>query len=189
MAGGQTLHSQDGMKRIGEILIEDYGLTSTAFESALQAQKESGDLIGEILKKNGEVDEVVLLQALGRQFGIEVRRNLPTDINTDFTEKVPIGFLKQYKLVPVITPTEQFIAINNPFTFQPLDDLRALLEKQSCQPVLTPSHQIINAINFAYDMTQTSADEVMQDIDDEDPERLFSEIEEIGDLLDDADDL
>ena len=37
-------------------------------------------------------------------------------------------------------------------------------------------------------MTQTSADEVMQDIDDEDPERLFSEIEEIGDLLDDTSD-
>ena len=37
-------------------------------------------------------------------------------------------------------------------------------------------------------MTQTSASEVMQDIDDEDPERLFSEIEEIGDLLDDTSD-
>ncbi|MGW8194161.1 MAG: GspE/PulE family protein, partial [Desulforhopalus sp.] len=176
------------MKRIGEILIEDYGLSPTAFESALQAQKESGDLIGEILKKNGEVDEVVLLQALGKQFGIDVKKTLPPDINTDFTEQVPIGFLKQNKIVPIITATEEYIAINNPFTFQPLDDLRALLGRQTCQPVLSPSPQIFNAINFAYDMTQTSADEVMQDIDDEDPERLFSEIEEIGDLLDDTSD-
>jgi general secretion pathway protein E len=37
-------------------------------------------------------------------------------------------------------------------------------------------------------MTQDSAEEVMQDIDSEDPEALFSEIEETGDLLDDTSD-
>ncbi len=54
---------------------------------------------------------------------------------------------------------------------------------------MVPSQHILNAINSAYDMTQSSADEVMQDIDEEeDPERLFSEIQEIGDLLDDTSD-
>ncbi len=70
--------------------------------------------------------------------------------------------------------------------FQPLDDLRKILDLETCRPVLSPGQYIFNAINFAFDMTQTSADEVMQDIDDEDPERLFLEIEEIGDLLDDT---
>ncbi len=176
------------MKKIGEILIEECGLTSTVVERALQAQKESYNLVGEILIKNGEVDELIVLQALGRQFGIEVQKSLPSDIKTDFADRVPISYLKKHKIVPIITADEQYFAINNPLTFQPLDDLLKILELETSRSVLVPTQHIINAINFAYDMTQTSADEVMQDIDDEDPERLFLEIEEIGDLLDDTSD-
>jgi general secretion pathway protein E len=176
------------MKKFGEILIEEFGLASKALEQALQSQKEGGDLIGEILVKNGELDEFTVLQVLGMMFDMEVRKSLPAEFQTDFTDKVPISFLKLHKIVPVVTPEESFFAINNPHSFQAIDDLRRILGKDTYKTVLAPSHHILNAINFAYDMTQTSADEVMQDIDDEDPERLFSEIEEIGDLLDDTSD-
>ncbi len=168
-------------------------MSSAALDAALEAQKRSGDSgsgdsIGEILIRNKQVDEIDVLQALGRQYGIEVRKSLPTDIKTDFTDHVAIGFLKQNKIVPIVTAEEQFIAINDPCVFQPLDDLRNILSPLVLGIALVPSQYILNAINFAYDMKQTSADEVMQDIDDEDPERLFSEIEEIGDLLDDTSD-
>jgi general secretion pathway protein E len=177
-----------GMRRIGEILIEECGLSSSAVERALQAQEESENLVGEILIKNGEIDELVVLYALGLQFGIEVKKSLPSDIQTGFTERVPISYLKQHKIVPIITADDKYFAINNPLSFQPLDDLRKILDLETCRPVLSPGQHIFNAINFAFDMTQSSADEVMQDIDEEDPERLFLEIEEIGDLLDDTSD-
>ncbi len=176
------------MEIIGKILVEEYGLAPAVLDAALEAQKNGGGLIGEILAKNRDVGEIDILQALGRQFGMEVRKSLPADIKTEFTEHVSISFLKQHKLVPVITADEQFIAINDPCGFQPLDDLRNILALQTVQAILVPAHHILSAINFAFDMTQTSADEVMQDIDDEDTERLFSEIEEIGDLLDDTSD-
>jgi general secretion pathway protein E len=176
------------MKKFGEILIEEFGLASKALEDALQSQKEGGDLIGEILVKNGELDEFTVLQVLGMMFDMEVRKSLPADFKTDFTDRVSISFLKLHKIVPIVTAEESFFATNNPNGFQALDDLRRILGNDSYKTVLAPSHTILNAINFAYDMTQTSADEVMQDIDDEDPERLFSEIEEIGDLLDDTSD-
>ncbi len=176
------------MVKIGQILTEEAGLLPAALESALEEQKNSGGLLGEILVKNRVVDEIDILQALGRQFAMEVRKSLPSDIKTDFTEQVSISFLKQYKMVPIFTTDEEYIAINDPYTFQALDDLKSILALPMVHTVLATSQQILNAINFAYDMTQTSADEVMQDIDDEDPERLFSEIEEIGDLLDDTSD-
>jgi general secretion pathway protein E len=182
------LSIEERMEKIGKILSEDSGVSLSTLDAALEAQKGSGDLIGEILIKNRQVDEFDVLQALGRQYGIEVRKSLPADIKTDFTERVSISFLKQHKVVPIVTAEEQLIAINDPRVFQPLDDLRDILSPREFQIVLAPSQHILNAINFAYDMTQTSADEVMQDIDDEDPERLFSEIEEIGDLLDDTSD-
>ena len=178
-----------GMKKFGEILIEEFGLASSALEQALKIQKEGDDLIGEILVKNGELDELTVLQVLGMMFDMEVRKTLPADIKTDFTDQVSISFLKQHKMVPIVTAQESFLAINNPNSFQALDDLRRILADGPSRAVLVPAHLILNAINFAYDMKQTSADEVMQDIDDEeDPERLFSEIEEIGDLLDDTSD-
>ncbi len=176
------------MEKIGQLLIKEHRLDSSALEEALHEQQSSAAPIGEILIKKNLVDEIDLLQALGQQFKIEVRRTLPTDIKTDFTEKVSISFLKQHKIVPIITSDEQFFAINDPISFQAQDDLRVILSMPTAPTVLASSAHIVNAINFAYDMTQTSADEVMQDIDDEDPERLFSEIEEIGDLLDDTSD-
>ena len=176
------------MKKIGELLIDDFGVTQNAVDDALVTQEETKDPIGEILLKNGEVDEYAVLRALGLQYGIQFQKTLPSDIQMGFTERVPISFLKQHMIVPIITTGEQYFAINNPRTFQALDDLRTLLSLKTSKVVLAPSQQIINAINFVYDMTPTSADEVMQDIDDEDPERLFSEIEEVGDLLDDTSD-
>jgi general secretion pathway protein E len=176
------------MKKFGEIVTGEFGLASKVLEQALQAQKEGNELIGEILIKNGELDEYSVLQVLGVMFDMEVRKSLPPDFKTDFTERVPISFLKLHKIIPIATAEESFFAMNNPNSFQALDDLRRILGKDTYRTVLASSHHIINAINFAYDMTQTSADEVMQDIDDEDPERLFSEIEEIGDLLDDTSD-
>ena len=115
------------MKKFGEILIEEFGLASTALEKALQAQKEGDDLIGEILIKNGELDELTVLQVLGMMFDMEVRKSLPSDFKTDFTDRVPISFLKQHKIVPIVTADESFFAINNPTSFQALDDLRRIL--------------------------------------------------------------
>ena len=176
------------MEKLGTLLAKEAGVSPTVLDSALEVQASSGEMLGDILVKNMVVDEIDVLAALGRQYGMEVRKYLPAEIKTDFTERVSISFLKQHKLVPIVTGEEQFIAINDPSAFQPLDDLREIMEPQVFDTVLAPSQQIINAINFAYDMTQTTADEVMQDIDEEDPERLFSEIEEIGDLLDDTSD-
>ncbi len=175
------------MKKIGEILIEE-GLSPGTVEMALADQQATSLLLGEILIKNGDVPEPVVLHALGRQFGMEVKNLLPSEIDTDFTTRIPIGFLKAHRLVPVITAGESFIAANNPLSFQAIDDVRKLLGKASLPIVLVSAENILKAINYAYDMTQTSADAVMQDIDDEDPQRLFSEIEEIGDLLDDTSD-
>lgn len=176
------------MKRIGEILIETQGVSPESVEQALASQEVHGGKIGMILIKQKDIDELDLLKALGLQFNMEVVSSLPSEIQTDFTEKVSIGFLKKNRLVPVAVANDRFIAINDPCSFQTFDDLRNVLQWRGVRTVLCLYPAIVHAINFAYDMTQDTAEEVMQDIDDEDPEALFSEIEETGDLLDDTSD-
>jgi general secretion pathway protein E len=174
------------MKKIGEILIETAGLSLETIERALKIQEVQGGKLGRILIDLKEINEFDLLKALGLQFDMEVVSSLPPEIKTDFTARVSIGFLKKNRLVPVSSKGERFFAINDPFAFQTLDNLRLVLDWKGARAVLCPYSVITRAINFAYDMTQSSAEEVMQDIDEEDPETLFTEIQETSELLDDT---
>ncbi len=178
-----NLHAR---KRIGEILIEMDKISLSALQAALDAQASGGGRIGELLIKHKKIDEFDLLEALAVQFDMELISTLPAEIQSDFTASLTIGFLKKNKMIPVATYDEVYIAINDPFSFQEVDDVRHLLGWDGVRAVLCPAHIIVNAINYAFDMTQNTAEDVMQDINDEDPERLFSEIEEVGDLLDDT---
>ncbi|MDO8946147.1 MAG: type II secretion system ATPase GspE [Desulfocapsaceae bacterium] len=176
------------MNQLQNILTEHFNLPPEAGELALEAQAEKGGQLVRILIKQNNLDEIDLLETLGQQLNMEVVRTLPPEIQTDFTASIAIAFLKKNTMVPVATQNDVYIAINDPFSFQALDDLRAILGWSGMRPVLCPLAAITTAINFSYDMTQDSAEEVMQGIDSEDPEALFSEIEETGDLLDDTSD-
>jgi general secretion pathway protein E len=176
------------MKLIGEILSETCGLSEEALSEALKIQEEKGGRIGEILIRQKAISEADLLKALSIQFGLRFSSHLPTDLQTAFTEQVPIQFLKKYNMVPVITPHGTSIAVNDPLLFQPLDDLRLLLGLDGTEVVLASHSAILSAINFAYDMSQHSAEQVIEGMHEEDSSLILSEIEETGDLLDDTSD-
>jgi general secretion pathway protein E len=176
------------MQHAPSFFTDTLGIPADTVNQALELQKEKGGELLRILMHQDSVDEIDLLQKLGLELGMDVSIPLPSEIQTDFTALLPISFLKKHTMVPVIAHDDAFIAINDPFNFQALDDLRRILGITGARPVLCPQTAIVSAINFAYDMTQNTAEEVMQDIDVEDPEALFSEIEETGDLLDDTSD-
>jgi general secretion pathway protein E len=176
------------MQQAVSFFTEKLSVPPETVDQAIELQEEKGGELLRILMHLEGVDEIDLLQKLGKELGMEVSISLPPEIQTDFTALLPISFLKKHLMVPVIVHDDSFIAINDPFNFQPLDDLRRILDLTGARPVLCPQSAIVSVINFAYDMTQNTAEEVMQDIDEEDPEALFSEIEETGDLLDDTSD-
>ena len=174
---------------IGEILKEVCNLSEKALNEALKIQKEGGGRIGEILIQKGAIAEADLLKALGTQFGLPLWPTISTgNMDINFTQHIPIQFLKKYKMVPVATPDGTYIAVNDPMLFQPLDDLRAILGLDGAETVLAPHSSILSAINFVYDMSRDSAEQVIQDMHEEDRNLIISEIEETGDLLDDTSD-
>jgi general secretion pathway protein E len=176
------------MKLIGEILAESCKIQPEVIAQALALQKDNKERFGEILVAQKVIAEHDLLKALSVQFGMEYMPVLPRDIEFDFTDRVPIQFLKKYRMVPVVSADRVFIAVNDPLLFQPLDDLVMLLEYGEVQTVLAPAAAILNVINFAYDISRDSAEQVLQDMHGEDPETIISEIEDVGDLLDDTSD-
>ena len=178
-----------GNRLIGEILEKNGSLLEGAVGDALNEQEEKRGRIGEILTCRKAVSETELLKALGIEFGLPFSPTLPIDdLKTEFAADVPIQFLKKYKMVPVITHDRAFIAVNDPLLFQPLDDLRLLLDLKEAGAVLAPHDEILSVINLAYDMSRDSAEQVILDMHEEDTEKIISQIEATGDLLEDTSD-
>lgn len=176
------------MKQSLEFFTGKLGIPEEEVQQALDVQREKGFSLIQTLARPNTEEELSLLQKLGHELEMDFLFTLPTDLHTDFTALVPITFLKKNILVPVVVEDEVFVASNDPFNFQAVDELCQILDIKGARQVLSPKAVIISAINSAYDMTQNTAEEVMQDIDEEDPEALFSEIKETGDLLDDTSD-
>ncbi|MCP4683739.1 MAG: type II secretion system protein GspE, partial [Desulfobacterales bacterium] len=177
------------MKLIGKTLSEICGLSELALNEALRIQGEKGGMVGEILIRQKAIKESDLLKALSIQHDLPYVSKLSRDdLSTDFTEKVPIQFLKMHNMVPIMTSKERTIAIHNPLLFQALDDLRLILGMDDANVVISPHSAIISIINFAYDTSGDSAEQVIEDMHEEDTNQLYSAIEETGDLLDDTSD-
>jgi general secretion pathway protein E len=154
---------------------------------SMKGNNGSGFIDGLIRKK--ALDEIQLLKILAQHFGLNFRPELPMEsINIDFTQNVSIQYLKKYKIVPLITSQGSAIAINDPTNFQPVDDLRRLLQSPDLPVILSSQDAIIAAINMAYDMSRASAKDYFEEMNESSTDDLISKIDETTDLLDETSD-
>jgi general secretion pathway protein E len=188
--------------RLGEILLEarkgaraavrpagapaDVGpaLTPAIIEQALETQRMEGGRIGEVLVKMRAVTEDEVLAALGLQLGMAVLTELKAaDVDGELATKVPIGFAKQHRLLPVKREGDTVIvATSDPLDIGALDDLRAQLVAD-VQPVLLSSQRILEVINEVYGRSQDKGGELGEKGDEEDE----GSSEELVDILDATD--
>ncbi len=174
---------------IGQILKEVAGISEEVIQEALSVQREKGGRIGEILIQKKAITESDLLKALAIQVGIHFWDKIPfEEMDLSFAEKVPIHFLRRFKIVPVLLKEGSFLVMNDPAMLQPADDLKNLLNLDGVEYVLCTQAAILSTINYVYDTLETSAEEVIQGIAEEEGETLLTAIEETGDLLDDTSD-
>ena len=199
-------------KPFTQILRETFGVSEEDLKEAQKIKSEKGGRFGEILVAKKTITETQLLEALSVQYGIPFWPDLPLDsFKTDFISQVPIQFLKKYVMVPLISDTKEsgvdnslpsielenatetfprsgaVIAINDPVCIQPLDDLVRILKPHDFKLVLSTKDAILFAINISYDLNRDSAEQLVQDME-EDSSAIISEIEEKADLLDDISD-
>jgi len=174
--------------RIARLLLEKTALSEEQLAMAREFRRKKGGDLGRILIRQKAIQEADLLQVLAEDFQLDLVTLLPQTSDISFVSKLPISFFKNNLLVPVVLEGEPCIALNDPGQFQVVDDLRRQLDMAGCRIVLSPEREIIRTINSAYDMASISAEQVIQDIDEEDADLLFSKIEEVENLLDDTSD-
>ena len=190
-----------------DILREKAGLSDEAVEEARRIRAEKGGAIGEILLRRKFVTEAQLLEALSELYDLPFWPQLPmSQMESDIIRKVPIQFLKRYAMVPFPRqkpagggnekiegapeeggPRDMVIAVNNPSALQPLDDLIRLIEADEVEVVLAYRDAILSAINISYDMNRDSAEQLVQDMED-DESLILQDLDASADLLDDTSD-
>ena len=150
-------------------------------EQALATQEQEGGRIGEVLVKMRACSEEAVLRALGEQLGIGYSPELRfEDVDGDLATRIPIGFSKQHKALPVKRDGDAVVvATADPLDLGALDDIRAQLGSE-VYPVLVPSQKILDAINHVHGAKHDKGGELG---DSEDEEEMGA-AEELVDILD-----
>ena len=195
-----------------QILKQHCHVSDNDIMDALRVREEKGGDIGSILTLKKVITETQLLEALSIQYDIPLWTKLPLEaIGKDFAQQVPSPFLKKHLIVPLEKNRQNLadvvsgefpdalgadtesdsggviIATSNPDNFQPMDDLARLLGIETYDLVLAPKDEIISAINLSYDFSRDSAEQLVQNME-ENGSMIISDIEDTADLLDDTSD-
>jgi general secretion pathway protein E len=182
-ASNEPVHSSLDKKLIAA------GVEPDILAEAHKEKKNNGVGLFELLIRKKAISEIQLLKIMSEHFGLSFRPELPMEsINIDFTQNVPIHYLKKHRLVPLITPDDPVIAVNDPSNFHPVDHLRQMLKNINLPVVLSTQDAIIAAINMAYDMSRASAKDYFEEMNESATDDLISKIDETADLLDETSD-
>ncbi|MBT8343065.1 MAG: type II secretion system protein GspE, partial [Desulfatitalea sp.] len=192
---------------LAHILKHRFGIAEDQLADAGHLQQEKGGRLGDILLQREAVTEVQLLEALSIQYEIPFWPELPMEniMGDQFAHKISIQFLKRHNMVPMAVPNPTapqtgtsgdgdghasdsvyIIATNDPSNFNAVDDLARILALPAYKLVLSTRQAILAAINLAFDLSQDSAQQLVQDMEDESD--IINQIEDAADLLEDTSD-
>jgi general secretion pathway protein E len=191
------------IRPLEQMMIDRFGMTEAAWEEAEKLAEARGVGICDILVQKKQVTELQFLECAGACYDIPVWPDIPMTTDTLFggeelSRKIPIQFLKNHVLVPlkyrdetVKTPEtddadpQVVIAIHDPSSFQPIDDLIKRLSIRWFKLVLAPRAVILSAVTLSYDRNLDSHEDLVETIEDD-----FSvqgqDLEVTADLLDDS---
>ena len=186
----------------------DYGIAPDILEDARRLARSEPCTAAEALLRKKTITEMQLLQALSRRYGLPFQANLPIEnISGAFTDQIPIQFLKRHVIVPLrkitvagedgvgtdtAAPTELqadtwVIAMNDPGSVHAVDDLTRIIGATSPEIVFSTRESILSAINISYDFSRGSAEQLVQDME-ENGAMVITDMDNPADLLDDTSD-
>ena len=177
---------------LGEILLRTTRLEPEQLAAARARQRESRERLGDVLVEEGWLGADEVLAGLAEQLRLDVRQTItPEEVDESLVQRVPIGFAKQHRLLPLSFDEDmqivQVVAADALDT-APLDDLRILFGGADVELSLASERVILSAINQVYDRGPAATDELAEAATD-DLDALADEAShEPQDLLEATDD-
>jgi hypothetical protein len=137
-------------KQLGELLIERAVITRAQLEYALEAQKEKGGLIGQVLVNLGYATEEAIAQAITAQYGFPYLPLSNYEIDAEVVKIVPKNVAKQFCLIPVDKIGSNLtIAMSDPLNSLAIEDIE-LISGLCVQVFVSTGTDIRNAIEKYY---------------------------------------
>jgi general secretion pathway protein E len=163
-------------KTIGEILLEQKLITLEQLNAALEEEKNTKVDSGQILLKKEIITKATLAKALAYQMSLPyVDKIAENMVNTELLGSIPLKFLRQHMVMPIVIEGRKVVVTANPRDLQPLDDL-ALLLKGDVQYAVAAQDIISDGINKYYPLE--TGKEAMEELKEEEGEIALEEIEE-----------
>jgi general secretion pathway protein E len=147
------LHKVEGQKeKIGQLLLKHTTLTDDQLEEALDIQRESGMLLGEILLKKNYIHPHDIIKVICHQVDIPYVTELKIDeIDPNLTANININYAKQHELIPILeTEYSVTLLITDPFNFDAINDIQEIFKKEVKLIVSSPL-KVQDAINRIYE--------------------------------------
>ncbi len=165
------------MKTIEQIIKEKRPDALLKIDELLEKHGESFE---ETLIKSNIFEENELLDVFSEFYELPCINSIgPDDIDEELVKLLPIGFAKNYRLIPLRKEGEKvYIAFAPPLDLYAMDEVKSLYGSQ-IEPVLTTNNLLIDVINKVYERGK----EVTDEIEDESLGIFETDIHEPKDLL------
>lgn len=168
-------------KNISSILVESKHITPEQLAAAQAATIGTGKRLEQYLLEQGLITPEILARTYANYASIPFVSSI-NDGMADLTllAKIPLKFLREHMIMPVVIDNQIVILTTNPLQFQPLDELNLLLGGNTQVAVATPK-VITDGINRYYPIEGTK--QMIEELEEAGTTELdeaveFGEIEE-----------
>jgi type II secretion system protein E len=135
---------------LGRILVEKGVITEAELNAALQAQQETGKLLGEVLVENEVCTVEDVLMALSEQLHIPYVRLTERMVENDAVARLPADLAYRHQALPLTMNNGRIrVAVGDPFNFAAIDDIR-IATGLFVEPVLASPSEIRRLVEKHY---------------------------------------
>ncbi|MCK4265273.1 type II secretion system ATPase GspE [Candidatus Babeliales bacterium] len=152
-------------KDIIDILLEEKLITKKLLDEILAEKEKTGTPLNQILLNKGIIKKEQLAKVLAKQMNLPYIEKI-TEKMADPTllGKIPLKFLKQHAVIPIILDGRKVIVTSNPSDLQPLDELSILI-KGTVGHAISTDDTIVDGINKYYPLEASK--EMMEELPEE----------------------
>jgi general secretion pathway protein E len=175
-------------KELLDIFVDQKLISSAQATTATDEQKKSGEPIISLLLKQNLITKNDIARGLALQVGLPLIEKITEQMaDTTLLGKVPLKFLRQHIVMPVVFEGQKTIITANPRDLQPLDDLALLMSGEIGYAVSTPDI-ILEAINKYYPLESSKEmmDELKSEGDDDEFDLGSIEEKDVMEMANDA---
>src|SRR3989338_355893 len=152
-------------ERLTEILINNKLITQEQLKKALEAQKEKGGRLSDIIVDLKFIKENELISILSEGLGLPLIDLKRFKIDYEITKIIPVTIARHYQIIPVSKMGDTVtLAMADPLNIFAIDHVKSLTGYK-INPIISSIHDISQTIELVYpDATKGIIDDLMKEM-------------------------